>query len=165
MLMLESTGPPSVDAILVNGIVSLDTCSLCRLNLTWEGQFQLLILRHTFACRGRGAIWQTGPLEAHQHRGASSVHPHLLAGEEEDLLSETLRFSVDGHSLEVVEVDDCPVYGPTLHQLTLSPGQRYSVILNTTVGQDGAAFWMRANSAFGTCIHVGCAGWRTEFSL
>jgi hypothetical protein len=54
--------------------------------------------------------------------------------------------SIDNHALEVVEVDDTAVWGPTIHEIRISPGQRYSFIVNTDQGKDGAEFWLRAQA-------------------
>ncbi|WVQ77653.1 hypothetical protein IAR50_007341 [Cryptococcus sp. DSM 104548] len=59
------------------------------------------------------------------------------------------RMSVDDHSLEVVESDGTPVWGPTVHELQLAPGERYSAIIDTNGGAEGDAFWLRATTALG----------------
>ncbi|KAG9076063.1 laccase, multicopper oxidase, benzenediol:oxygen oxidorectuctase, partial [Ceratobasidium sp. 370] len=56
-------------------------------------------------------------------------------------------YSIDGHTLNVTEADDTPVYSETnsaLHRLKFHNGQRYSVIIDTSVGSVGDAYWMRA---------------------
>ena len=71
-----------------------------------------------------------------------------------------LRVSVDNHTLEVVEADDTPVYGPSVHEVSIDPGQRYSFILDTSEGNVGNAFWIRASVAIactGTVPQVGTA--------
>jgi FtsP/CotA-like multicopper oxidase with cupredoxin domain len=70
-----------------------------------------------------------------------------------------LRLSIDQHMFEVVEVDDVPVYGPTINELPITIGQRYSIIVNTTQGSVGDAFWLRANAA------VGCGATTTQVGL
>lgn len=62
--------------------------------------------------------------------------------------------SLDNHSLEVVETDGTGVYGPMLHEVSLSSGERYSAIINTFDGKEGDAFWLRATSALG-CLKNG----------
>lgn len=51
-------------------------------------------------------------------------------------------FSVDGHTLTVIEADGVLVDPLTVHRLPLSPGQRYSVILNRV--SDMHRVWMRS---------------------
>lgn len=63
-----------------------------------------------------------------------------------------IRFSVDGHVLQVVEADDTPIEPLYLHELDISSGQRYSVVLD--LDQPGAAYWMRARIAAG-CVLAG----------
>ncbi|WRT68659.1 uncharacterized protein IL334_005638 [Kwoniella shivajii] len=60
-----------------------------------------------------------------------------------------LRISIDKHEFEVVEVDTDPIFGPTLHELPIAPAQRYSILVNTTQGEAGDKFWLRANVAVG----------------
>ncbi|WVN86158.1 uncharacterized protein L203_101319 [Cryptococcus depauperatus CBS 7841] len=57
------------------------------------------------------------------------------------------RVSLDEHPLEVVETDGELVYGPTVHEIPLAPGERISAIIKTTQGQAGAAFWIRSRVA------------------
>ncbi|OXG19097.1 hypothetical protein C367_04541 [Cryptococcus neoformans Ze90-1] len=57
------------------------------------------------------------------------------------------RISVDNHSMEIVETDGTAVYGPTIHEIPISSGERYSVIINTTEGKEGDAFWLRTSVA------------------
>ncbi|KIR33452.1 hypothetical protein I352_04221 [Cryptococcus deuterogattii MMRL2647] len=64
------------------------------------------------------------------------------------------RMSLDNHSLEVVETDGTGVYGPMIHEVSLSSGERYSAIINTFDGKEGDAFWLRATSALG-CLKNG----------
>lgn len=63
------------------------------------------------------------------------------------------RMSLDNHSLEVVETDGTAVYGPMLHEVSISSGERYSVIINTFDGNVGDAFWLRATSGLGCLNH------------
>jgi hypothetical protein len=56
-------------------------------------------------------------------------------------------YSIDSHTLNVTEADDTPIYSETnsaLHRLKFHNGQRYSVIVDTSVGSVGDAYWMRA---------------------
>ncbi|QRV84901.1 Multicopper oxidase [Ceratobasidium sp. AG-Ba] len=56
-------------------------------------------------------------------------------------------YSIDSHTLNVTEADDTPVYSEAnsaLHRLKFHDGQRYSVIVDTSVGSVGDAYWMRA---------------------
>ena len=56
-------------------------------------------------------------------------------------------YSIDGHTLNVTEADDTPIYSEVnsaLHRLKFHNGQRYSVIVDTSVGSVGDAYWMRA---------------------
>jgi hypothetical protein len=74
-----------------------------------------------------------------------------LAEDRQDTLADvTLAavygISIDNHDLEVVEVDDTAVWGPTIHEIRISPGQRYSFIVNTNQGQGGAEFWLRVQA-------------------
>jgi FtsP/CotA-like multicopper oxidase with cupredoxin domain len=54
-------------------------------------------------------------------------------------------FSVDEHTLDLVEADGTAISGPTaLHRVPIHNGQRYSVIIDTNVGSAGDSYWMRA---------------------
>ncbi|KIY35982.1 Cu-oxidase [Cryptococcus gattii E566] len=46
------------------------------------------------------------------------------------------RMSLDNHPLEVVETDGTAVYGPMLHEVSISSGERYSAIINTFDGNN-----------------------------
>ncbi|WVQ82717.1 hypothetical protein IAT38_004849 [Cryptococcus sp. DSM 104549] len=63
-----------------------------------------------------------------------------------------LRISVDDHSLQVIETDSTAVAGPTVHEISISAGERISVLLNMT--QHPSSFWMRVNTGIG-CIPGG----------
>ncbi|CAE6524257.1 unnamed protein product [Rhizoctonia solani] len=55
--------------------------------------------------------------------------------------------SLDGHTFNVTEADDTGVYSEAnsaLHRLKFHNGQRYSVIVETSVGSVGDSYWMRA---------------------
>lgn len=53
-----------------------------------------------------------------------------------------IRFSVDGHTLSVVEADGTPVVPFSVSGVVLDVAQRYSVLLRTN--GTGGAFWMRS---------------------
>nr|Q01679.2 RecName: Full=Laccase; AltName: Full=Benzenediol:oxygen oxidoreductase; AltName: Full=Diphenol oxidase; AltName: Full=Ligninolytic phenoloxidase; AltName: Full=Urishiol oxidase; Flags: Precursor [Phlebia radiata]CAA36379.2 laccase [Phlebia radiata] len=63
-------------------------------------------------------------------------------------------FSIDGHSLNVIEVDATNHQPLTVDELTIYAGQRYSFIL--TADQDVDNYWIRANPGIG--ITTGFAG-------
>ncbi|WVQ79588.1 hypothetical protein IAT38_001688 [Cryptococcus sp. DSM 104549] len=65
-----------------------------------------------------------------------------------------LRVSLDSHPFEVVEVDATPVNSVSLHEVSVAPGERFSVLINTTEGAEGDAFWLRANTAL-SCLGGG----------
>ncbi|EIM91340.1 uncharacterized protein STEHIDRAFT_152988 [Stereum hirsutum FP-91666 SS1] len=53
-------------------------------------------------------------------------------------------FSVDNHTLSVVEADGTVVSGAdSIHRVPFHNGQRYSVIIDTTVGSEGDSFYVR----------------------
>ncbi|WVQ72983.1 hypothetical protein IAR50_002546 [Cryptococcus sp. DSM 104548] len=58
-----------------------------------------------------------------------------------------IRMSIDDHDLEVIETDGTDIYGPTLHEVPVAPAERFSVLINTTQGAEGDAFWIRASTA------------------
>ncbi|EAL19726.1 hypothetical protein CNBG3540 [Cryptococcus deneoformans B-3501A] len=64
------------------------------------------------------------------------------------------RVSIDNHSMEIVETDGTAVYGPTIHEMSISSGERYSAIINTTEGKEGDAFWLRTSVAL-ACMSQG----------
>lgn len=64
------------------------------------------------------------------------------------------RISLDNHPLEIVETDGTAVYGPTIHEMSIAPGERYSAIINTSEGKEGDAFWLRTSVALG-CMFGG----------
>lgn len=53
-----------------------------------------------------------------------------------------IRFSVDGHTLSVIEADGTPVVPFSVSGVVLDVAQRYSVLLRTN--ETGGAFWMRS---------------------
>lgn len=62
------------------------------------------------------------------------------------------RVSVDQHPLEVIEVDETPVWGPEdLHEVTVTTGQRTSVVIDADQGEVGDGFYMRAYFVRGKC--------------
>ncbi|GJN91276.1 hypothetical protein Rhopal_004295-T1 [Rhodotorula paludigena] len=52
--------------------------------------------------------------------------------------------SVDKHELEVIEADDTPVFGPSIHRIPINVAQRYSAILDTTFDEVGDSYYLRA---------------------
>ncbi|KAI6797210.1 putative multicopper oxidase, type 1 [Hortaea werneckii] len=53
------------------------------------------------------------------------------------------QFQIDEHELAVTEVDGTDVEPVSYHRLSISPAERYSVVINTDV-QTSDSFWMRA---------------------
>ena len=53
-----------------------------------------------------------------------------------------LAFSVDGHTLTVIEGDGTPVEPVEVSSVSVAVAQRYSVLLRTN--QTAGAYWMRA---------------------
>ncbi|KAG8775201.1 laccase, multicopper oxidase, benzenediol:oxygen oxidorectuctase [Ceratobasidium sp. 428] len=56
-------------------------------------------------------------------------------------------YSIDSHTLNVTEADDTPIFSQAnsaLHRLKFHDGQRYSAIVDTSIGSVGDAYWMRA---------------------
>ena len=56
-------------------------------------------------------------------------------------------FSVDGHTLTVIEADGTLIEPITVHRVPIAPGQRYSVLLNRVETEEGTVpsrVWMRA---------------------
>lgn len=58
-----------------------------------------------------------------------------------------IRFSIDGHKLKVIEVDDTPVESVWVNEVPVNTGQRYSVVVSMDQGAPGSSFWIRANAA------------------
>ncbi|KAK7458870.1 hypothetical protein VKT23_009880 [Stygiomarasmius scandens] len=53
-------------------------------------------------------------------------------------------FSVDNHTVQVIEADGTPVSGSgDLHRIPFHNGQRYSALVDASVGSEGDGFWMR----------------------
>ncbi|KAK4689611.1 hypothetical protein P7C73_g475, partial [Tremellales sp. Uapishka_1] len=68
---------------------------------------------------------------------------------------ELMRLSIDDHTLSVVEVDDTPLETISdLHEVPTAPGQRTSIIIDTTQGVVGDAFWIRSSVGAG-CVSNG----------
>ena len=55
-----------------------------------------------------------------------------------------ITFSVDGHTMTVVEADGTLVEPMHVHRIPISPGQRYSVILHRVPSMKESRVWMRA---------------------
>jgi FtsP/CotA-like multicopper oxidase with cupredoxin domain len=61
-----------------------------------------------------------------------------------------LRVSIDQHPFNVIEADDTPLSGPNgLHEIPITVGQRYSIVIDTNQGRVGDAFWFRAHAVTG----------------
>ncbi|ORY29692.1 Cupredoxin [Naematelia encephala] len=59
-----------------------------------------------------------------------------------------LRLSIDQHAFTVIEADDTPVHGPSgVHEICITVGQRYSIVIDADQGKAGDGFWIRVNSA------------------
>lgn len=58
-----------------------------------------------------------------------------------------IRFSIDKHTLQVIEADDTPINAVSLREVPINTGQRYSVIATLDQGAEGSSFWIRANAA------------------
>ncbi|KAL8287681.1 hypothetical protein RQP46_003539 [Phenoliferia psychrophenolica] len=54
------------------------------------------------------------------------------------------RVSVDKHMINVIEADDTPVFGPSVHRVPIFVAQRYSVVLDTSGDKQGDSFYFRA---------------------
>ncbi|QRV76916.1 Multicopper oxidase [Ceratobasidium sp. AG-Ba] len=66
-------------------------------------------------------------------------------------------YSIDGHTLNVTEADDTAVYSEAnsaLHRVKFHDGQRYSVIVDTSVGSVGDSYWMRAQDFANTTYAI-----------
>jgi len=62
-------------------------------------------------------------------------------------------FSVDGHTLTVIEADGTLVEPKTVHRVPLAAGQRYSVILNPDPKHPLRKAWMRSEMS-GDCFQI-----------
>lgn len=62
-------------------------------------------------------------------------------------------FSIDGHSLTVIEVDGIATQPYIVNEIQIYVGQRYSFIL--TANQTVANYWIRANPSTGTTGYTG----------
>jgi iron transport multicopper oxidase len=63
------------------------------------------------------------------------------------------KFSIDGHSLKIIEVDGINVQPYTVDEIQIFAGQRYSFVLHTN--QPIANYWIRADPNVGTVGFVG----------
>ncbi|TXT05089.1 hypothetical protein VHUM_03909 [Vanrija humicola] len=54
-----------------------------------------------------------------------------------------IRFSIDQHVLQVIEVDDTPIEPLYLKEIALDPGQRASVVIHLNRGSQFSSFWIR----------------------
>ncbi len=57
----------------------------------------------------------------------------------------TQRFSIDGHTLTVIEDDFVPVVAYNTKVVTLGVGQRVDVLVKANAGPTKSAYWMRSN--------------------
>lgn len=62
-----------------------------------------------------------------------------------------VTFSVDGHTMTVIEADGTLVQPMKVHRVPLAPGQRYSVILHREPGFKTDRYWMRSDMS-GECF-------------
>ncbi|KAL4399480.1 oxidoreductase [Malassezia pachydermatis] len=62
-----------------------------------------------------------------------------------------MTFSVDGHTLTVVEADGTLVEPMEVHRIPIAPGQRYSVILHREPSNRDKRVWMRSDMS-GECF-------------
>ncbi|PPQ84190.1 hypothetical protein CVT24_001893 [Panaeolus cyanescens] len=67
--------------------------------------------------------------------------------------SPNYRFSIDGHSLTIIEVETVNVQPYTVSSIQIFAGQRYSFVLNTN--QPVNNYWIRANPNLGSRGHDG----------
>ncbi|KAF9037466.1 laccase [Panaeolus papilionaceus] len=67
--------------------------------------------------------------------------------------SPNYRFSIDGHSLTIIEVETVNVQPYSVTSIQIFAGQRYSFILNTNMPTDN--YWIRANPNNGNRGHDG----------
>lgn len=65
-----------------------------------------------------------------------------------------VRFSIDQHVLQVIEVDDTPIEPLYLKELALDPGQRASVVIHLNRGSQFSSFWIRGGLA-AKCVFGG----------
>ena len=56
-----------------------------------------------------------------------------------------ITFSVDGHTMTVIEADGTLVEPVRVHRIPIAPGQRYSVILHREPKSKDSRVWMRAD--------------------
>ncbi|GFZ52064.1 hypothetical protein JCM24511_09836 [Saitozyma sp. JCM 24511] len=123
-----SVVPPQGDAILINGVG--------RTNCTYSE------LRHKSTCRDPDYPVIEVPSSKRIRFRVINTGAHAVYG-----------ISIDNHALEVIEVDDTAVWGPTIHEIRISPGQRYSFIVNTDQGTEGAEFWLRVQAVVSCAIN------------
>ncbi|WFD28766.1 L-ascorbate oxidase [Malassezia nana] len=62
-----------------------------------------------------------------------------------------VTFSVDGHTMTVIEADGTLVEPMTVHRIPIAPGQRYSVILHREPSSKRDRVWMRSEMS-GECF-------------
>lgn len=112
--------PPDPDALLINGIGQSD-CSRAQ----------------------AGVLCQTTTPSITKVVSGRNVRLRLLNTGAHAMI----RYSIDNHVLRLVEVDDTPVQPVDVHEITVAPGQRYSVVVKMDKGKVGDSFWIRATMA------------------
>ncbi|KAF7362996.1 Laccase I [Mycena venus] len=65
-------------------------------------------------------------------------------------------FSIDGHSLTIIEVDGVNHEPLTVDSIQIFTGQRYSFVLNATQAVDN--YWVRANPDMASAVNTGFEG-------
>ncbi|WVQ77654.1 hypothetical protein IAR50_007342 [Cryptococcus sp. DSM 104548] len=110
--------PPQGDSILINGLGQAD-CSTSK-NTSCSSPLNTITLPTNTTSRLR----------------LISAASHAM-----------LRLSIDDHPLSVVETDGTEVYGPVVHEVAVSNGERFSIIVNGTGRGERETFWMRVGTA------------------
>jgi FtsP/CotA-like multicopper oxidase with cupredoxin domain len=121
--------PPDPDAVLINGLGQSD-CDVAQLGVKCISQ-KPYVMKANYGNKVRLRLINMGS--------------HAV-----------LRFSIDNHELQLIEIDDTSIQAINVHEVTLAPGQRASVIVRLNRGNIGSAFWMRATTASGCMnpLHV-----------
>ncbi|KAK9236531.1 Cupredoxin [Lipomyces kononenkoae] len=73
-----------------------------------------------------------------------------------------IDFSIDDHVLNIIEVDSTEVEEFSMHSIAISPGQRYSVIVEADSNFESV--YMRANMQ-NTCFQYRPYGYRSDLSI
>ncbi|WOO78380.1 Laccase-2 [Vanrija pseudolonga] len=121
-----SPAPPNPDSILINGI----------------GQTDCKSMQQDVQCRAKQSVYAEvkGSYGSKLRLRIINTGTHAM-----------IRFSIDKHRLQVVEVDDTPIQPVWVNELALNSAQRYSVVVQLNQGWIGDSFWMRARPA-GYCL-------------